>query len=156
MSLLLTKPCSHARGCSLPCMPHTGSMAPAYPRKVVPCVCIKVVPLATLKLPSCPVCCAGGSNLVPVSTSMMKQIAGRAGRRSSQWPNGLATCRNPADVARLQEALAVRGGGASAAIVLLPDCISPRMQLQQTSFRALMRSPPSGTCCCCCRCHWSS
>ena len=64
-----------------------------------------------------PIVRAGGSNLVPVSTSMMKQIAGRAGRRSSQWPNGLATCRNPADVARLQEALAVRRG--TAAVVLL-------------------------------------
>jgi hypothetical protein len=48
---------------------------------------------------------------------MMKQIAGRAGRRSSQWPNGLATCRNASDVAKLQEALAVRAGTAA---VLLP------------------------------------
>ena len=45
---------------------------------------------------------------MPVSVSMLKQIAGRAGRRSSQWPEGLATCRDPADVTRLQEALAVR------------------------------------------------
>ncbi|KAI7846490.1 hypothetical protein COHA_000025 [Chlorella ohadii] len=48
----------------------------------------------------------GGKVSVPVSVSMLKQIAGRAGRRSSQWPEGLATCRDPADVARLQEALA--------------------------------------------------
>ena len=51
---------------------------------------------------------AGPKANVPVSVSMLKQIAGRAGRRSSQWPEGLATCRDPADVARLQEALAVR------------------------------------------------
>ncbi|KAL4457773.1 hypothetical protein ABPG75_012638 [Micractinium tetrahymenae] len=49
----------------------------------------------------------GGKKYVPVSVSMVKQIAGRAGRRSSQWPAGLATCRDPADVARLQEALDV-------------------------------------------------
>ncbi|PRW56167.1 ATP-dependent RNA helicase mitochondrial [Chlorella sorokiniana] len=49
----------------------------------------------------------GAKAAVPVSVSMLKQIAGRAGRRSSQWPEGLATCRDPADVARLQEAIAV-------------------------------------------------
>lgn len=49
----------------------------------------------------------GGRKTVPVSVSMVKQIAGRAGRRSSQWPHGLATCRDPADVPRLQEALEV-------------------------------------------------
>jgi hypothetical protein len=65
---------------------------------------------------------------VPVSTSMMKQIAGRAGRRSSQWPNGLATCRNASDVARLQEALAVRMGTAA---VLLP---CPTCSCSQPSY----------------------
>lgn len=49
----------------------------------------------------------GGSKQVPVSVSMIKQIAGRAGRRSSQWPKGLATCLNPTDVPRLQEAIDV-------------------------------------------------
>ena len=73
-------------------------------------------------------CFAGGSTLVPVSTSMMKQIAGRAGRRSSQWPNGLATCRNASDVARLQEALAVRMGTAA---VLLP---CPTCSCSQPSY----------------------
>ena len=48
--------------------------------------------------------------MVPVSVSMLKQIAGRAGRRSSQWLQGLATCRNDGDVGRLREALAVSGG----------------------------------------------
>ena len=54
---------------------------------------------------------AGGRERVPVSVSMLKQIAGRAGRRSSQWPAGLATCRDADDVPRLQEALDVRRGG---------------------------------------------
>ncbi|PSC71656.1 ATP-dependent RNA helicase mitochondrial [Micractinium conductrix] len=49
----------------------------------------------------------GGRERVPVSVSMLKQIAGRAGRRSSQWPAGLATCRDADDVPRLQEALDV-------------------------------------------------
>lgn len=50
---------------------------------------------------------AGGNKRVPVSISMLKQIAGRAGRRSSQWSEGLATCLNAGDVPRLQEAIDV-------------------------------------------------
>lgn len=42
-----------------------------------------------------------------VSTSMVKQIAGRAGRRSSQFRHGLVTCANPADVPLLKAALEV-------------------------------------------------
>ncbi|KAL4858025.1 DExH-box ATP-dependent RNA helicase DExH18 [Chlorella vulgaris] len=49
----------------------------------------------------------GGNKRVPVSISMLKQIAGRAGRRSSQWSEGLATCLNAGDVPRLQEAIDV-------------------------------------------------
>ena len=52
---------------------------------------------------------AGGRRKVPVSVSMVKQIAGRAGRRSSQWGEGLATCRDARDVARLRQALQVGG-----------------------------------------------
>ena len=48
---------------------------------------------------------AGSGNMVPVSTSMLKQIAGRAGRRSSQFQQGLATCCNTADIPRLQVGL---------------------------------------------------
>lgn len=54
-----------------------------------------------------PFCCAGTGKRVPVSVSMLKQIAGRAGRRSSQWNKGLATCLSPSDVPRLQEAISV-------------------------------------------------
>ncbi|WPT13716.1 ATP-dependent RNA helicase SUV3L [Picochlorum sp. SENEW3] len=44
---------------------------------------------------------------VPVSVSMIKQIAGRAGRRSSQYSVGKATCREKGDVRRLREGLGV-------------------------------------------------
>lgn len=54
-----------------------------------------------------PACAGGNKKRVPVPVSMVKQIAGRAGRRSSQWAQGLATCLNPGDVPRLQEALDV-------------------------------------------------
>lgn len=40
---------------------------------------------------------------------MIKQIAGRAGRRSSQFQQGVATCFNPAEIGRLREAIDVRG-----------------------------------------------
>jgi hypothetical protein len=41
-----------------------------------------------------------------VEASMMKQIAGRAGRRSSQYRDqGLATCLNLGDMAWLREAV---------------------------------------------------
>eukprot|EP00887_Chlorella_sp_A99_P002877 scaffold6.g2877.t1 len=48
-----------------------------------------------------------------VSTSMVKQIAGRAGRRSSQFRHGLVTCANPADAALevpLEQLTTPRGG----------------------------------------------
>lgn len=75
-------------------------------------LCWRVPASPEQRPPLYPASAAGGNKRhVPVSISMMKQIAGRAGRRSSQWPNGLATCLNPADVPRLQEALAVGACG---------------------------------------------
>jgi len=44
---------------------------------------------------------------MPVSVSMIKQIAGRAGRRSSQYSLGKATCLDKEDVARLKLGLSV-------------------------------------------------
>lgn len=44
---------------------------------------------------------------MPVSVSMIKQIAGRAGRRSSQYSHGKATCLDKEDVARLKLGLHV-------------------------------------------------
>ncbi|KAK9817863.1 hypothetical protein WJX72_003314 [[Myrmecia] bisecta] len=41
----------------------------------------------------------------PVSVSQIKQIAGRAGRRNSQYNKGVVTCLNKADMPRLREAL---------------------------------------------------
>lgn len=49
----------------------------------------------------------GHPEAVPVSVSQLKQIAGRAGRRSSEWSQGLATCFRRRDVAALEAALAV-------------------------------------------------
>ena len=50
--------------------------------------------------------CAGKANArAPVSISMLKQIAGRSGRRNSEYAEGLATTlRNP-DVNTLRKAL---------------------------------------------------
>lgn len=50
---------------------------------------------------------SGKLKKVPVSTSAIKQIAGRAGRRSSAFAaaGGIATCRSPGEVSRLKEAL---------------------------------------------------
>lgn len=42
---------------------------------------------------------------VAVSSSAIRQIAGRAGRRSSQFLHGLVTCRHPKDVQTLRAAL---------------------------------------------------
>lgn len=53
------------------------------------------------------ICAGRAGDRVPVSVSQLKQIAGRAGRRNSEWSVGLATCLNPRDVSRLQKALAV-------------------------------------------------
>lgn len=74
--------------------------------------------------------------LVPVSVSAIKQIAGRAGRRSSQWPNGLATCLNRGDVPTLQEALEVRKGP-------LPACSArcePQLDVAAAAGRAMAGS----------------
>ena len=43
----------------------------------------------------------------PVSVSMIKQIAGRAGRRSSQYSHGKATCLEKDDIGRLKDGLSV-------------------------------------------------
>ena len=44
--------------------------------------------------------------LVQVDHSSVKQIAGRAGRRNSAYPNGEVTCRDPDDMTWLKEAMA--------------------------------------------------
>jgi hypothetical protein len=43
---------------------------------------------------------------VPVPVTLVKQIAGRAGRRNSPWPDGAATTLNPKDLPALRKALA--------------------------------------------------
>ena len=48
----------------------------------------------------------GGKQFVPVSTSAVKQIAGRAGRRSSQFKEGKTTCLDPGMVPLLAAHLA--------------------------------------------------
>jgi len=48
-----------------------------------------------------------GSGMVPVSVSLIKQIAGRAGRRSSKWKQGYATCYSEEDMAALRHAMNV-------------------------------------------------
>jgi len=47
-----------------------------------------------------------GERLVQVDHSSVKQIAGRAGRRNSAYPNGEVTCRDPNDMTWLKEAMA--------------------------------------------------
>jgi len=47
-----------------------------------------------------------GERLVQVDHSSVKQIAGRAGRRNSAYPNGEVTCRDPDDMIWLKEAMA--------------------------------------------------
>ncbi|KAL0019761.1 hypothetical protein WJX79_003104 [Trebouxia sp. C0005] len=46
-----------------------------------------------------------GYNTIPVSTSQIKQIAGRAGRRSSIYPKGYVGTRAPADLPTVTNAL---------------------------------------------------
>lgn len=46
-----------------------------------------------------------GERLVQVDHSSVKQIAGRAGRRNSAYPNGEVTCRDPDDMIWLKEAM---------------------------------------------------
>jgi len=48
-----------------------------------------------------------GSGDVPVSVSMVKQIAGRAGRRNSEWPKGYVACYRGTDLPALRAALAM-------------------------------------------------
>jgi ATP-dependent RNA helicase SUPV3L1/SUV3 len=43
-----------------------------------------------------------GEKLVKIDHSLVKQIAGRAGRRNSPYPHGEVTCRNPNDLAYLK------------------------------------------------------
>jgi ATP-dependent RNA helicase SUPV3L1/SUV3 len=47
----------------------------------------------------------GDGNVAPVGTSMIKQIAGRAGRRGTRWLRGAAVALDPRDEPRLREAL---------------------------------------------------
>ncbi|CAB9508391.1 RNA helicase SUPV3L1, mitochondrial [Seminavis robusta] len=46
-----------------------------------------------------------GNSIVRLGHSAVKQIAGRAGRRNSHFPNGIATCRNPADLEYIRQCL---------------------------------------------------
>ncbi|EPS61355.1 hypothetical protein M569_13436, partial [Genlisea aurea] len=46
-----------------------------------------------------------GDRIVPVAASQVKQIAGRAGRRGSRFPDGLVTTMHPEDMGRLIECL---------------------------------------------------
>jgi hypothetical protein len=58
----------------------------------------------------------------PVSPPALRQLAGRAGRRSSAFAAGVATCRLEADVGALAAALAAPPGAAGApAAGLLPE-----------------------------------
>ncbi|KAL6767380.1 hypothetical protein ACKKBF_B35050 [Auxenochlorella protothecoides x Auxenochlorella symbiontica] len=47
----------------------------------------------------------GGNERAPVSVSMIKQIAGRAGRRNSEFAQGKVTCKNPEELGILTAAL---------------------------------------------------
>jgi hypothetical protein len=49
---------------------------------------------------------AAGRERTPVSVSAIKQIAGRAGRRNSDFSEGRVTCLDRGDVRQLREALA--------------------------------------------------
>jgi hypothetical protein len=58
----------------------------------------------------------------PVPPPALRQLAGRAGRRSSEYAAGVATCRLEADVGALAAALAAPPGAAAApAAGLLPE-----------------------------------
>lgn len=46
-----------------------------------------------------------GENIVQLDHSDIKQIAGRAGRRNSPFPNGEVTCRDPEDLSYIQKML---------------------------------------------------
>ena len=46
-----------------------------------------------------------GEHVTRLDHSAVKQIAGRAGRRNSPYPNGEVTCRDPRDMAYIRECL---------------------------------------------------
>lgn len=46
-----------------------------------------------------------GDSVVRLDHSSVKQISGRAGRRNSQFPDGLVTCRNPDDMEYLRHCM---------------------------------------------------
>jgi ATP-dependent RNA helicase SUPV3L1/SUV3 len=46
-----------------------------------------------------------GQGIARLSHSAVKQIAGRAGRRNSPYPEGLVTCRDPRDLKHIQQCL---------------------------------------------------
>lgn len=47
----------------------------------------------------------GGERIQLLDHSSVKQIAGRAGRRNSQFPDGLVTCRDPEDMDHLRKCM---------------------------------------------------
>lgn len=47
----------------------------------------------------------GGSGVMKLDHSMVKQISGRAGRRNSPFPDGEVTCRSPDDMAYLRKCM---------------------------------------------------
>lgn len=46
-----------------------------------------------------------GNKIIRLGHSAMKQIAGRAGRRNSPYPEGEVTCRDPRDLSYIRECL---------------------------------------------------
>eukprot|EP00803_Ostreobium_quekettii_P007030 evm.model.scf_827.5 EVM.evm.TU.scf_827.5 scf_827:49902-60555(+) len=63
-----------------------------------------------------------GRTRVPISAMQIKQIAGRAGRRNSVYPDGLVTCLNKEDLDRVAEVLSSPpGGGPMPAAGLFPE-----------------------------------
>ena len=46
-----------------------------------------------------------GEKIIHLDHSAVKQIAGRAGRRNSQYPNGEVTCRDPRDLNYIRSCL---------------------------------------------------
>ena len=46
-----------------------------------------------------------GNGIIRLDHSAVKQIAGRAGRRNSQYPNGEVTCRDPRDLEYIQQCM---------------------------------------------------
>ena len=48
---------------------------------------------------------SNGEKIVLLNRSEVKQIAGRAGRRNSPYPNGEITCRDPRDLEYIRHCL---------------------------------------------------